>query len=45
MVKRRHDTISNCEIVILADRKRQEKVRSKHRLPFSATTAEFFADW
>jgi hypothetical protein len=32
MVKRRHKTISDSEIVTLADRKRQEKVRSKHRL-------------
>jgi hypothetical protein len=32
MVKRRHNTISNSEIVTFADRKRQEKVRSTHRL-------------
>ena len=32
MVKRRHNTISDSEVVTLADRKRQEKVRSKHRL-------------
>jgi hypothetical protein len=33
MVKRRHNTISPIsEIVTFADRKRQEKVRSKHRL-------------
>jgi transposase, IS5 family len=32
MVKRRHNTISDSEIVTIVDRKRQEKVRSKHRL-------------
>ncbi|MET4493628.1 hypothetical protein ABIA94_009236, partial [Bradyrhizobium sp. LA7.1] len=31
-VKRRHNTISDSEIVTLADRNLQEKVRSKHRL-------------
>ena len=31
MVKRRHKPISDSEIVTLADRKRQEKVRSTHR--------------
>jgi len=35
MVKRRHNTISDSEIVTLADRKRQEKVRAKHRLLIS----------
>src|ERR1700680_4013955 len=32
MVERRHNTISDSEIVTITDRKHQEKVRSKHRL-------------
>ena len=32
MVNHRHNTISDSKIVTLADRKRQEKVRSKRRL-------------
>ncbi|MET4449769.1 hypothetical protein ABIB75_008083, partial [Bradyrhizobium sp. GM2.2] len=31
MVKRRHNTISDSEIVTITDRKHQEKVQSKHR--------------
>jgi endonuclease YncB( thermonuclease family) len=44
MVKRRHNTIPDSEIVILADRKRQEKVRSKHRL-LCTVGGKDIADW